>query len=68
MPKEFPDRIVQCDAIAVTVRLDSKTVGVSFIDSDGQQVLLLMHGALLRGLAQEVENVLETSPQILSWG
>ncbi len=67
MTTKLPDRIVFCDAAAVTVQAESKAVGISFIDSDGRQVFLAMHGVLLRGLAQEVDNVLESVPEILSW-
>lgn len=67
MPKEFPDRVVICDHAAVSVQPFGKSVGISFIDSDGQQVLLAMHGALLRGLSQEVDNALQTVPDIVNW-
>lgn len=67
MPKELPDRVVLCTEAAITVHMESKAVGISFIDSDGQQVFVAMHGALLRGLAQDVDNVLESVPEILRW-
>ena len=65
--KNKPDRTVYCDTAAITVDPVSKLVGVTFVDLDGLQVFVAMHGVLLRGLAQDVDNVLETSPEILYW-
>jgi hypothetical protein len=52
---------------AVSVQPSTKSVGITFLDADGSQVQLAMHGALLRGLHQEIENVLQTVPDIVTW-
>lgn len=68
MPKEFPDRVVLCDAIALSIQLSTQAVGVTFLDSDGQQVQLALPGVLIRALHQELGSALETVPSIVSWG
>lgn len=68
MPKEFPDRIVLCDAIAVSIQPSSQSVGITFLDTDGSQVQLAMHGDLLRQLYDEIEDKLQNVPDIVTWG
>jgi len=66
--KEFPDRVIPCDAIAVSIQPATQSLGVTFLDENGNQVLLSMRGVLLRGLTQEIETLFETVPDAVSWG
>jgi len=68
MPQEFPDRIILCNTVAVSVQPSTQSVGVSYMDENGTQVLLAMTGVLFQRLGREIENVLESVPDALRWG
>lgn len=46
-----PDKVIACDAIAASIDPETQTLGVTFLDEDGRQVLLSMSGPFIAGPA-----------------
>ena len=62
-----PDYILPTSEIGVVLYLEKTAVGLQFVDPSGAQIFVSLPGSVLPHLAQAISDLVNKTPDVLSW-